>query len=63
MLVSQPLSTSGAAGWVQLAFDVVLFAVAAAFLDPLLVGWSLLGAVAVNLIVAVNHRTDRYVAR
>lgn len=51
------------AGWVQLAFDVVLFALAAVFLEPMLVAWSLLGAVAVNFIVAVNHRTDRYVAR
>lgn len=49
------------AGWVQLAFDGVLFAVAALVLDPLLVGLSLLGAVATNLIVGVNHRRDRYI--
>lgn len=51
------------AGWTQLAFDAVLFAVALAILDWQLVGWSLLGAVIVNLIVAVNHRGDRYIAR
>ena len=51
------------AGWVQLGFDVVLFAAAALVLDPSLVAWSLLGGVIVNLIVAVNHRGDRYIAR
>ena len=25
--------------------------------------WSLLGAVVTNLIIAVNHRADRYVGR
>lgn len=51
------------AGWVQLAFDLVLFAAAAFVLDAPLILWSLAGAVVVNLIVAVNHRKDRYVAR
>ena len=51
------------AGWVQLGFDVVLFAAAFAVLNPGQVAWSLLGAVIVNLIVAVNHRKDRYIAR
>lgn len=52
------------AGWVQLGFDVVLFAAGVFVLPDLrLVGWSLLGAVVVNLIVAVNHRKDRYIAR
>jgi uncharacterized membrane-anchored protein YitT (DUF2179 family) len=51
------------AGWTQLIFDLCLFAVAAIFLDQMLVLWSLLGAVAVNMIIAVNHRKDRYVAR
>ena len=51
------------AGWVQLGFDAVLFAVAAFVLpDIALVGWSLLGALVVNLIVGVNHRNDRYIA-
>ncbi len=52
------------AGWVQLGFDVVLFAAALFILPDLaLVAWSLLGAVVVNLIIAVNHRKDRYVGR
>ncbi|NNL17901.1 MAG: YitT family protein, partial [Boseongicola sp.] len=40
------------AGWTQLAFDAILFTVALFFLEWQLVGWSLLGAVVVNLIVA-----------
>ena len=44
---------------VQLAFDVVLFVLAFALLDPWLVAASLLGAVIVNLIIAVNHRRER----
>jgi uncharacterized membrane-anchored protein YitT (DUF2179 family) len=51
------------AGWVQLAFDACLFAAAFAVMDPALVVLSLLGAAVVNLIVAVNHRRDRYIAR
>ena len=49
------------AGWVQLGFDVLLFLAAALILpDIALVGWSLLGALVVNMIVGVNHRSDRY---
>ena len=51
------------AGWTQLIFDIALFAAAALALDFTLVLWSLLGAVIVNLIIAVNHRKDRYIAR
>ncbi len=52
------------AGWVQLGFDIVLFGVALFVLPDLaLVAWSLMGAVIVNLIIAVNHRKDRYVGR
>lgn len=51
------------AGWVQLGFDAVLFAVAFAVLDPWLVALSLLGAVIVNVIVGFNHRQDRYIGR
>jgi uncharacterized membrane-anchored protein YitT (DUF2179 family) len=51
------------AGWVQLGFDIALFA-AALFVLPLpLVGWSLLGAVVVNVMIGVNHRQDRYIGR
>ncbi|MEM7644861.1 MAG: YitT family protein [Pseudomonadota bacterium] len=51
------------AGWVQLGFDALLFLGAALVLDPWLVAASLLGAVIVNLIIAVNHRRDRYIGR
>jgi uncharacterized membrane-anchored protein YitT (DUF2179 family) len=50
------------AGYVQLAFDVVLFAVAAVMIDPVLLFYSFVGAVVFNLFLAVNHRRDRYVA-
>jgi uncharacterized membrane-anchored protein YitT (DUF2179 family) len=56
-------ATGFRAGWTQLAFDAALFAAAFAVLDPMLVLWSLLGAVVVNLIIAFNHRRDRYIAR
>jgi uncharacterized membrane-anchored protein YitT (DUF2179 family) len=51
------------AGWVQLGFDVALFAAAFLLLDWRLVAASALGAVIVNLIIAVNHRRDRYIGR
>ncbi len=51
------------AGCTQLAFDALLFLAAFSVLQWDLVIWSLLGAVVVNLIVAVNHRGDRYIAR
>lgn len=51
------------AGLVQLGFDVVLFAVALAVLaDMWVVIWSALGALTINLVIAVNHRRDRYIA-
>lgn len=51
------------AGYVQLIIDAVLFGAAFLILPATLVLWSLLGAVIVNVIIAVNHRPDRYVAR
>lgn len=50
------------AGYVQLAFDVVLFAAASLVLDPMLLVYSFVGAAVFNLFLAVNHRRDRYVA-
>ena len=55
-------ATGFRAGWVQLAFDAVLFAVALALRDPATVGWSFLGALILNLTIALNHRRDRYIA-
>lgn len=51
------------AGWTQQIFDACLFAAAIFVLPWEMVAWSLLGAVVVNLIVAVNHRRDRYLGR
>ena len=48
------------AGVSQLVFDVALF-VGACFVLPMeQVGWSLLGAMIMNLTIAVNHRPGRY---
>jgi len=51
------------AGYVQLGVDAALFAVAFFVLDTGMVLWSLMGAVIVNVIVAVNHRGDLYIGR
>ena len=51
------------AGWTQLLFDAALFAVALAVICGAPIVYSLLGAVVTNLIIAVNHRPDRYTGR
>jgi uncharacterized membrane-anchored protein YitT (DUF2179 family) len=56
-------TTGFRAGYFQLLIDAVLFSVAFFILPFHLVIWSLLGAVIINLTIAVNHRPDRYVAR
>lgn len=50
------------AGWTQLIFDAVLFAAALSFLPLTTVALSFLGSAVVNLVIAINHRRDRYVA-
>lgn len=50
------------AGYVQLISDAVIFAIAALLFPLSVVGWSLLGAVVLNLIITFNHRRDRYIA-
>ncbi|MFO8124889.1 YitT family protein [Yoonia sp.] len=55
-------TTGFRAGWVQLIFDLCLFGIAFFLFDPVLVLYSLLGAVVINVIIAINHRRDRYVA-
>ena len=50
------------AGRVQMAVDCAIVAAAFATMEPLRVVYSLAGAVALNLILAVNHRPGRYVA-
>jgi len=49
------------AGTTQLLFDAALFALAFLILDPATVGLSFLGAVVTNLVIAINHRRDRYI--
>jgi uncharacterized membrane-anchored protein YitT (DUF2179 family) len=48
--------------WVQLGFDAVLFALALTLRDVETVAISFLGALVVNLVIAINHRRDRYIA-
>jgi uncharacterized membrane-anchored protein YitT (DUF2179 family) len=50
------------AGWIQMAVDAVIFALALMLLDIGEVAYSLVGAVVLNTVVAVNHRRDRYIA-
>ena len=50
------------AGLVQLAFDLVVMATAFAVVSPQVVAFSVLGAVVLNLFLAINHRSDRYIA-
>ena len=50
------------AGWTQLLVDLVVFALALLTLPLGAVLYSLAGAVVLNLVIAVNHRRDRYVA-
>lgn len=49
------------AGLVQLAFDIVVMLCAFAVVSPDIVLYSLLGAVVLNLFLAINHRSDRYI--
>lgn len=55
-------STGFRAGWTQLLFDLCLFSVALWVIEARLVAISALGALVTNLVIAINHRRDRYVA-
>jgi len=55
-------TTGFRAGWVQLIFDAVLFLAALLLFNVPTVFYSLIGAVVLNLIIAINHRRDRYIA-
>jgi uncharacterized membrane-anchored protein YitT (DUF2179 family) len=48
------------AGTVQMAIDCLIVLAAFALVEPRLIAISVLGAVALNLVVAVNHRPGRY---
>lgn len=50
------------AGYVQLIADAIIFGVAFFLFPWQIVLWSLIGAVVLNGIIAVNHRRDRYIA-
>lgn len=50
------------AGWLQMGFDVVLFGVSLLWIPLDRVLWSLPGMVILNLVLAINHRRDRYIA-
>lgn len=50
------------AGWVQLIVDAAIFGVALTMLPAERVALSALGAAVLNLVIAVNHRRDRYIA-
>ncbi|MFZ1470857.1 MAG: YitT family protein [Paracoccaceae bacterium] len=50
------------AGWVQLGFDALLFAVAFLVVPARIVVISFVGSLVVNLVIAMNHRRDRYIA-
>lgn len=49
------------AGAVQMACDAVITAAAFAVLSPAAVAYSVLGAVVLNLVLALNHRPGRYI--
>lgn len=48
------------AGKVQMAADFVILSAAVMIRDPISVGLSILGALALNLVIAVNHKAGRY---
>jgi uncharacterized membrane-anchored protein YitT (DUF2179 family) len=45
-----------------MAVDCAIVLMALFVVDPLRIGYSLVGAVALNLTLAVNHKPGRYVA-
>ena len=50
------------AGLIQLCIDLVILVLAFLVTSPFVVLCSVIGAVALNFFIAVNHRTDRYIA-
>lgn len=50
------------AGWTQMIVDAAIFACALLLQEWRAVAWSFLGAVVLNLVIAINHRRDRYIA-
>ncbi|SKA35112.1 YitT family protein [Consotaella salsifontis] len=50
------------AGYVQLAADMSILALSFTIASPAEIALSILGAVILNLVLVINHRTDRYIA-
>ena len=50
------------AGKVQMAVDCCIVLLALWMVEPLRVVWSIAGAIALNLVLAMNHRPGRYMA-
>ncbi len=50
------------AGKVQMAVDCAIVLAALFVVDPVRIGYSLVGAIALNLTLAVNHKPGRYIA-
>lgn len=48
------------AGYVQMAIDALILASSLMVIEPWRVAYSLAGAVALNYVLAANHRPDRY---
>lgn len=55
-------STGFKAGYVQLIADAVIFLFGFLLFPWPVVAWSLAGAVVLNMVIAFNHRRDRYIA-
>lgn len=51
------------AGLVQLCFDAMVLVASFFVATPGVIACSIIGAVVVNLTLAINHRRDRYIAR
>ncbi|MFN7245053.1 MAG: YitT family protein, partial [Dietzia cercidiphylli] len=48
------------AGYVQGALDLVVVAASLALVEPLILLFSVIGAVLLNFVLAINHRPGRY---
>jgi hypothetical protein len=48
------------AGYVQGALDLTVVIASVALVDPWTLLWSIVGAVVLNLVLAINHRPGRY---
>lgn len=50
------------AGHIQMALDCAIVLTAFALREPVQIAWSVLGAVVLNMTLAINHRPGRYMA-